>query len=248
MAALSGRPVGRPPRISRQEIVDAAKHIVDREGVEKLTMRRLARDIGSAPMALYYHVRDKRQLLLALLDDIADEIPRPELPAEPAARIIAAAVTIRDGLLRFPWAVEVLADGDLLSTEALWYPEVIIDAAMRSGLDEDQAVHAYRSIWFYTVGEITVHTAALRRSREEASTHEEKVFADLDAERTPRLAALGDRWFTLMPTDTFRPGLQALVTGLLNPPSALSVRGPAACSPIPLGVWPATPGPVAGWC
>jgi AcrR family transcriptional regulator len=82
--------------------------------VERLTMRRLAKEVGSTPMALYHHVRDKEELLLLLLEDFAAEMPRPDLPADPYERIVATWTAIRDHLSRRPWAVEVLTADDLL--------------------------------------------------------------------------------------------------------------------------------------
>jgi AcrR family transcriptional regulator len=210
---------GRPPRLSRAEIIAAAKAVIAAEGVEQLTMRRLAREVRSTPMALYRHVDDKRGLLLLLLDDAAERMPRPELPEDPAERIVAAAAAIRDGLAGFPWIVEVLAADDLLSTAALWFPEAVVDAAVRSGLSEERAVHAYRAVWYYTAGEIIVRAAAdRRRAADGARPHRDAVFAELDPDRTPRLAALGGRWPALTAEDTYREGLRALVAGLLADP------------------------------
>ncbi|MFG1683844.1 TetR/AcrR family transcriptional regulator [Nonomuraea sp. NPDC049269] len=206
---------GRPPKISRADIVSAAHRIIEAEGTESLTMRRLAREVGTTPMALYHHVHDKEELLLLLLDDYAAATPRPELPDEPAERMAAAAVALHDALAGRPWVVDVLRADDLLSVHALWYPETIIDAAVRAGLTLERAVDAYRIIWHYTAGEITARAAARRRREEGGPTYRRRVFADLDAEALPRLAAVGDRWEELTARDTYGEGLRALVAGLL---------------------------------
>lgn len=87
--------LGRPPRISREEIIETARRIVAEQGVDRLTMRRLATEIGSTPMALCHHVRDKEELLVLLLDDYAARtLRRPELPAHLRERVIAATTAI----------------------------------------------------------------------------------------------------------------------------------------------------------
>jgi AcrR family transcriptional regulator len=58
-------------------VVAAARSIVERDGIETLTMREVARELGSSPMATYRHVRDKDELLVLLLDQLAGELPRP---------------------------------------------------------------------------------------------------------------------------------------------------------------------------
>jgi AcrR family transcriptional regulator len=205
---------GRPPRISRQEIIAAARRIVESEGVQHLTMRRLAKDIGSTPMALYHHVRDKDQLLVLLLDDYAEGVPRPDLPDDPRERLLTAAQAMHDGLADFPWIVEVLTSDDLFAISGLWYPEHIIDGAIGCGLTPEQAVHTYRTIWYYTAGEIIIHG----RARTDRPTYREQVFPDLDPQTLPRLASLGDRWVSLTAEDTYRQGLRAIVNGLLATP------------------------------
>ncbi|MCK2217835.1 TetR/AcrR family transcriptional regulator [Actinomadura sp. ATCC 31491] len=209
---------GRPPRISRADIVAAAHRVIAADGVEGLTMRRLAREVGSTPMALYHHVRDKEELLLLLLDDYAASRPRPaeeELPAEPRERVVAVATAMRETLSGCPWVVDVLRADDLLSVGGLWYPEKIVDAALAAGLPLEQAVSAYRIIWHYTAGEIAGRAAAARRRAQGGSTYRERVFAGLDAAEFPRLAEVGRRWEELTAQDTYDRGLRALVTGLL---------------------------------
>ncbi|GAA3100504.1 TetR/AcrR family transcriptional regulator [Streptosporangium carneum] len=212
---------GRPPRISRGEILDAARRVIEGDGVGGLTMRRLAKEVGSTPMALYHHVKDKEELLLLLLDEYAGAMARPALPEDPRERVTAAALAMHDALAGCPWIVEVLVADDLLSTSGLWYAENIVGAAVACGLTPERAVHAYRAIWYYTAGEIIVRASAGRRraAADDRPTHREQVFADLDPETLPHLASLAGRWAALTAEDTYRQGLRALVDGLLPAPS-----------------------------
>ncbi|MDR8410410.1 TetR/AcrR family transcriptional regulator [Nonomuraea sp. 3-1Str] len=214
---------GRPPKISKADIVSAAHRVIDEEGTQALTMRRLAREVDATPMALYHHVRDKDELLLLLLDDYAAGVPRPEPQAgsaDPGERIVAAAVAMRVALMDVPWIVEVLRADDLMSARALWYPEQIIDAAVQAGLTAEDAVDAYRIIWHYTAGEIAARAAAARRREDGRPTYRSQVFENLDAAQFPRIASLGGRWEELTARDTYAKGVRALVRGLLSPPPA----------------------------
>lgn len=185
--------------------------------MDRLTMRRLATEIGSTPMALYHHVRDKEELLVLLLDDhAARTLRRPELPAAPRERVVVAATAIHEALASCPWIVEVLTADDLLSTSALWFVEQIVDGLVECGLSPDRAVHGYRAIWYYTAGEIVVRTTAARRRADDGrTTYREQVFADLDPGELPHLAQAADRWARLTAEDTYQDGLRALVDGLL---------------------------------
>lgn len=207
---------GRPPRISRAEILDAARRIVDEEGVGKLTMRRLAGEVGSTPMALYHHVRDKEELLLLLLDDYAARtLRRPAVPADPRERVVVMAAAIREALAACPWIVEVLTADDLMATSALWFVDQILAGLAELGLSPERAVHGYRAIWYYTAGEIIVRSAAARRrAGDDRPTYRERVFAELDGAELPRLAGVAGRWGPLTERDTYLDGLRALVDGL----------------------------------
>ncbi|WP_395358419.1 TetR/AcrR family transcriptional regulator [Streptomyces sp. YH02] len=209
--------LGRPPRISREEIIETARRIMDEGGTDRLTMRRLATEVGSTPMALYHHVRDKEELLVLLLDDYATRtLRRPELPDHPRERTIVAAAAVHEALSDCPWITEVLTADDLMSTSALWFVEQIVDGLIECGLTSEQAVRGYRAIWYYTAGEIMVRAAAARRrADDDRTTYRERVFADLDPGELPRLADVADRWASLTAEDTYLDGLRALVDGLL---------------------------------
>ncbi len=178
-------------------------------------MRRLATEIGSTPMALYHHARDKEELLVLLLDDhAARTLRRAGMPAEPRERIVTAAA-IHRALADCPWIVAVLTADDLMSAAALWFVEQIVDRFRACGLTPERAVHGYRAIWYYTAGEIVVPTAAdRRRADDDRPTHREQVFTDLAPGELPRLAELADAWGPLTAEDTCLDGLRALVEGL----------------------------------
>lgn len=210
--ATNGR-TGRPPVTSRAQILVAARQLIDRDGWEKLTVRRLAAELGIGPTTMYHHVRDKEDLLLLLLSEYAAQIPRPDLPSDPRDRVVAAGLAIHDALADWPWAAEVLtADGfmGLIGPSAHWMVETIVAATVEAGRTPDEAVYVFRTIWYYTVGEILVRAHSPRRPLDR-----DPFFTTLDSTQTPHLAAIANNWPTLAAQNTYPQGLQALVNGLL---------------------------------
>ncbi|WP_218854789.1 TetR/AcrR family transcriptional regulator [Paractinoplanes atraurantiacus] len=202
---------GRPPVTSRAEILTTARRLIDDDGWEKLTIRRLAAELGIGPTTLYHHVRDKEALLLLLLNEYAEQAAPPDLPGDPRERVVAAAQALHDGLAEWPWAAEVLTvDGFVgrLRAPALRLVEAILDGAVGCGLTREQAVDVFRTIWYYTVGEILVRARSARRG--------DITFTDFDPERVPTLAAIGERWPELVARDVYPEGLRALVGGLIG--------------------------------
>ena len=206
---------GRPPVTSRAEILAATRRLIDRDGWEKLTIRRLAAELGIGATTLYHHVRDREDLLILLINDLAEQTPPPELPDDPRERIVVAATAIHDRLASWPWAAEVLTtDGFLtrLGTAPLTLVEAVVGAAVECGCTHEQAAGVFRALWYYTVGEILVRARSARRPAD----FRLGSLAEADASRLPHLTAIGDAWPALAAQDTFVDGLRAFVDGLLG--------------------------------
>ena len=90
-------PRGRPPQRTRDQVVAAAVAIADAEGLEALTMRRLATELGAGVMSLYTYVRDKDDLV----DQMVDRISAYEPAGEPG--LLELLRWQRELMLRHPW-------------------------------------------------------------------------------------------------------------------------------------------------
>ncbi len=214
----SGAPSGRPPRTSRAEIVDAARRLIDRDGWERLTIRKLAGEIDASPATVYNHVRDKDDLLVLVLNEEAERvITRPDLPSDPRERLLVVATLMHDLLAERPWVVEIITADDLLADTAFWLVENIVAAGVEAGLERDDAVHLYRHVWYFTAGEILIRSRrGRRRDERDGPTYRDQALSRLDAATHPYLAELGSRWASLTAEDTFEEGLRALVDGTLG--------------------------------
>lgn len=215
MNPAAGGRAGRPPRLSAEAVVAAARQIVESEGVEALTMRRVARDLGASPMAIYRHVRDKDDLLVRLLDQLAAELPRPPLPADPRARLQAACRLMRDGLAQHSWVVEVLAQGDLIAPSILWLMEEIVAAFMACGMSAAQAADGYRAVWQFTVGELMIRRGLDRMAGLGRPPFVLTVLMAVDERELPALAALRRHWAPARAADSYELGIAALLDGLV---------------------------------
>ncbi len=208
---------GRPPRLSRAAVIGAARTIAERDGIEALTMRRVAQELGSSPMGLYRHVRDKDQLLVLLLDQLAAELPRPRLPRQPRARLQRACRVMRDGLAEHSWIVDVLAQGDLIAPSILWLMEEITGGFVACGLSPEQAADGYRAVWQFTVGELIVRRGLDRMATLNRRPFVVDVLTRVEESRFPTLARLAPHWAPARSKDSYDIGLTALLDGLVGP-------------------------------
>jgi len=106
-------PAARRPRFTRDDITAAAIRIADREGIEAVSMRRIAADLGAGTMTLYHYVRTKDELLALVVDAIMGEIVIP--PNEPRPKswrdtIAMVAERTRAAMRRHPWILDIADD------------------------------------------------------------------------------------------------------------------------------------------
>lgn len=216
-ATSPGR-TGRPPVTSRAAIVSAARSLIDRDGWEHLTIRKLAAELNIGPTTLYHYVKNKQDLLLLLLNEYAAQMALPDLPEAPRDRIVTVTQALHDMLAAWPWAAEVLTvDGflGLLDEPALSIVELIVDAAVDHGCTLDQAVDVFRSLWYYTIGEVLVRAHSARGHADGEHLVQRATFHNLESPRLPRLSAVASRWRALAARDIYRTSLEAFVDGLL---------------------------------
>ena len=149
------------PRIplSKERVLRAAIDVADQGGIESLTMRKLAQDLGVEAMSLYYHVANKDQVLDGVVDVIVSEInavvSQIDVPAGTAdwkvpmrMRILAA----REVLLRHPWAPEVIETRTSMSPPILSYFEALLGIFRRGGFSYDVAHHALHALGSRAIG------------------------------------------------------------------------------------------------
>src|SRR5262249_26022989 len=89
--------------LSRDRVLEAAVRLADEGGIESLSMRKLARELGVEAMSLYNHVANKADLVDPIVDLVIAEIDLPESgPWDEAIR--KCAVSAHEAFLRHPWA------------------------------------------------------------------------------------------------------------------------------------------------
>ncbi len=199
--------------LNRARIITAAMRVVQRDGVEVLTMRRLADELGTAPMSLYRHVADKRELLMELLDEVARQVTDRPLPAspDPRTRLVDTVTEVHRVLEANRWVVQAVLAVEGLPPSALRLSEHMFAAMRAAGLDERTAVTAHAAIWHYTWGNVFFGhlTATSARAYDQQEPAGRVGYEEL-AHVMPAMAELTG-------PDVFRDGLVAMVEGFLAP-------------------------------
>jgi AcrR family transcriptional regulator len=132
--------------LSRDRVLLAAVALADREGAEALSMRRLAKELGVVPMALYKHVANKDQLLDGMLDVVVGEIDPPKTDVDWRAAVRERILSARRALLRHPWASRVMESRTEPTPVVLAYMDSMIGMFRAGGFTIELTHHAMHAM------------------------------------------------------------------------------------------------------
>ena len=172
-------------RLTRDRVLDAAIELADADGVDALSMRKLAKHLGFEVMSLYNHVANKEDLFDAMVDRVAAEIvaPPPGAGWKLAARAIA--ISAHEALLRHRWA------GALWMTQwpgrHRWlHMERLLAVLAEAGLPDDLADLGFHAITLHVVG-FTQQQLSYAMDEQQSSEMYERFAREVRAEEFPRV-------------------------------------------------------------
>ncbi len=199
--------------LSRDRILRAAVDLADASGVEALTMRRLADELGFEAMSLYRHVANKQDLLDGMLDLMLAEWELPE--GEWEASLRTSAHSVHDALLRHRWAAQLLITGSHLRPARLRYMEFLLGRLRAAGVDADTTFHLYHLLDGYIFG-MSMWEIAYTSMPVDADTVQ-RVMSSIPWDEYPNLAEHRDLHMTEgahREVSAFSVGLELILDGL----------------------------------
>lgn len=201
----------RRPRaegLTIERIVEEAIELVDVEGLDALTVRRLAARFDTGSATLYRHVASRDELLVLIVDHVLGEIDLGVGDGTARGQVEALATELRRVLLRHPNLVPALPAAPLQGPNARRGSEVTLAALLAAGFPIEHSVAAYLVLLDYVLGSVFFDSAQLDRHGEVhhgplAVTGPSAVIADAR-----------DAVASINSDDAFRFGLRAFVDGL----------------------------------
>lgn len=144
-------PTRRTP-LSRERILRAAVALADEDGIEALTMRRLASELGVEAMSLYNHVENKDDLLAGILGLVASEVELPEDGVDWKLAIRQHAISDRDTSLRHPWANPLGMSRRSGGAAQLRNADWLLRTLREARLSKELTYHAFHIVQSYVLG------------------------------------------------------------------------------------------------
>ena len=138
--------------LTRDRIVAAAIVLADTDGIDALSMRRLASELGYEPMSLYNHVENKDDLLAGMVDTVACEMVRPAGDDWRVA-LHEALSTAREALVAHPWAATLWNSAWPGPCRKRWM-DGLLGCFRAAGFSVELAHHGYHALDLYVVGSV----------------------------------------------------------------------------------------------
>ncbi|MFJ3172153.1 TetR/AcrR family transcriptional regulator C-terminal domain-containing protein [Streptomyces roseus] len=144
---MTSRPEAAPRApLSRDRVLRAAVALADGTGIEALSMRRLAQELGVVPMALYKHVANKEQLLDGMVEAVVAGIDPPTPGSDWQGAVRQRILSARAALLGHPWAAQVIRSRSGPTPAVLAYLDSVIGMFRAGGFPVDLTHHAMHAL------------------------------------------------------------------------------------------------------
>lgn len=204
------------PTLTREQIVAAAIAIVDREGLDTLSMRKLATELGVGTMSLYYHVPDKSALYDLILEAVMSEIDlsRDDAAAPAEERLVALGYALRNALLAHPHAVPIALNRSLRTPRQLKPIEHLLGVMYELGLSPTDAMSAVEVVGHYVFGSTAAYATQLAETRFHDPERGQEP-AGITPEEFPNLVRAAKEAESVGWDGNFDRGLRALVKGVV---------------------------------
>ena len=214
------RPAGERGRLTRDMVFRAALEIVDNEGADALSMRRLARRLHRDPMALYRHAADKAALLDGLTELVLGQLTVEPSDASWPDRLRSIARQFRQLALAHPHVVPLLVTRPLATPLALRPPgtlrplEDILELLISAGFSPSDALYTYRALFGFLHGHVLNELQENMDNPEESDDLLRLGLYRLPVREFPRIRSLAPDLASYDGAAEFEDGLDSLLAGI----------------------------------
>jgi TetR/AcrR family tetracycline transcriptional repressor len=207
-------------QLSRDTIVDAALRVLDREGAQGLSMRRIAEELGCGAGAIYWHVENKEQLIQLVFDRVIAELPLPEPDsARWREQVKDAARAEREAMRRHPGIAELSFGRIPVGPNAMRYFEWHLALMRAGGLSDSVAALAGDLMHLY-IGAFAYEECVGMRTPSGAGPADfiaemRAYLASLPADAFPNLSGLADEITRAGSDERFDFAIDVLLAGFV---------------------------------
>jgi AcrR family transcriptional regulator len=202
--------------LSRERILQAALELVDKGGIESLTMRKLGQVLGFEAMSLYNHVANKDDVLDGILDLVLGESEPPSPTGYWDGAIRTSAISVHEALRRHPWSCTLLMSPGRVRPARLRYMDLLLGRLREAGFSAEMTYSAYHVLDGHIFG-FSLWETSHTYTAEDVANFEAKFAQTITADAFPYLHEHAQQHFSEGPhreVSAFEFGLDLIVDGL----------------------------------
>lgn len=206
--------------LNREKVLDAALELATQEGIDGLSMRKLAKRLGVEAMSLYNHVASKSDILDGIAERVQASIERAD-PTQPwQERIRTTARNTYRTLKKHPVVPLALVrdEANPISVAALLPLDDVVAALFEAGFDDETARQALSAVNSLVYGSLLLATGGFERefTPQHETEHLELYLNQLDHTQVPSFSRLLVSIATSDPEKDFEAGLDMLIAGIVH--------------------------------
>jgi len=202
--------------LSRERVLQTAIKRADQGGIASLSMRKLGQELGVEAMALYYHFRNKDEVLDGIIDLVFSEIDLPPSGADWTAALRQRAISVREVLSRHRWAIGLMESRANPGPATLRHHDAVLGSLRAAGFSLEMAAHVYSLLDSYLYGFALQEKNMPFDTSDEVADVARRMLEPFPVDEYPNLVAMIEH--AMKPgydfSDEFEFGLDLILDGL----------------------------------
>jgi AcrR family transcriptional regulator len=203
--------------LSRERVLHTAFMLTDTDGLDSLSMRKLAQELGVEAMSLYRHVRNKGEIVDGLVDLVFGEIGLPPHGVDWKVAMRQRAISTREVLARHSWAIGLMESRTTPGPATLQHHDAVIGCLREAGFSIAMAAHAYSVLDSYIYGFALQQASLPFKTADEAVEVADSIWRQFPTDAYPHLTEMAVE-YVLQPgydyAGEFEFGLDLILDGL----------------------------------
>jgi len=202
--------------LSRERVLQTAIKRADQGGIASLSMRKLGQELGVEAMALYYHFKNKDEVLDGIIDLVFSEIDLPPSGADWTAALRQRAISVREVLSRHRWAIGLMESRANPGPATLRHHDAVLGSLRAAGFSLEMAAHVYSLLDSYLYGFALQEKNMPFDTSDEVADVARRMLEPFPVDEYPNLVAMIEH--AMKPgydfSDEFEFGLDLILDGL----------------------------------
>ncbi|HEX5901659.1 MAG TPA: TetR/AcrR family transcriptional regulator [Actinomycetota bacterium] len=202
--------------LTRERIIEAALHVMDAEGLDAVTMRRIGRELGVEAMSLYNHVEDKDDILEGVTERAMNEFEFPPSSGEWTEDAFAMSREWRRLLRLHPSVCQLLAERHkpMDGLAAFRAMDAALGVLREAGLSDREAAQAFNALGSYILGFVMMEQGLMLGADEDHAKQHEQMVDTLQGAGLPNVVACFPYFADCSTDEQFDFGLDLMIRGI----------------------------------